>query len=117
MAAGGWASTLYFIRPIQRVSCLPCCRMTAEGDKACRLVVEYTLVYVTSVNALLKRAIERGGWGLYSAQLRDMPSAPHLSAALSLCASVAAWSCRSAAALPGAVQHPLALPCSALPAS
>ena len=40
-----------------------CCRMTAEGDKACRLVVEYTLVYVTSVNALLKRAIERGGSG------------------------------------------------------
>ena len=61
--------------------------MTAEGDKACRLVVEYTLVYVTSVNALLKRAIERGEWGCVSAQLRDMPSAPHLYAALS-CALV-----------------------------
>ena len=81
--------------------------MTAEGDKACRLVVEYTLVYVTSVNALLKKAIERGGWGPTALSCSGMLCAPHLPAALSLCAGVAAWSCRSAAAPPGAVQHPL----------
>ena len=58
------ANALWFtIDPIRGCFCLHCCRLTAEGDKACRLVVEYTLVYVTSVNALLKRAIERGGWG------------------------------------------------------
>ena len=63
-AAAKWANALWFtIDPIRGCFCLHCCRLTAEGDKACRLVVEYTLVYVTSVNALLKRAIERGGWG------------------------------------------------------
>lgn len=36
------------------------CRLTAEGDKQCRCQVEYQLVYVTSVNAFIKKAIERG---------------------------------------------------------
>ena len=36
------------------------CRLKADGDKQCRLKVEYQLVYVTSVNAFIKKAIERG---------------------------------------------------------
>ena len=36
------------------------CRIKAEGDQKCRLKVEYQLVYVTSVNAFIKKAIERG---------------------------------------------------------
>ena len=35
-------------------------RLSADGDKKCRLQVEYTLVYITSVNAFIKKAIERG---------------------------------------------------------
>lgn len=36
------------------------CRLKAESDEKCRLKVEYQLVYVTSVNAFIKKAIERG---------------------------------------------------------
>lgn len=35
-------------------------RLKADGDNKSRLQVEYTLVYVTSVNAFIKKAIERG---------------------------------------------------------
>ena len=40
--------------------CCHACRLKAEGDKQCRLKVEYQLVYVTSVNAFIRKAIERG---------------------------------------------------------
>ena len=35
-------------------------RLKADGEKTSRLQVEYQLVYVTSVNAFIKKAIERG---------------------------------------------------------
>lgn len=35
-------------------------RLKADGEKKSRLQVEYQLVYVTSVNAFIKKAIERG---------------------------------------------------------
>ncbi len=42
-------------------------RLKSEGENKSRLKVEYTLVYVTSVNAFIKKAIERGKAYLHKA--------------------------------------------------
>lgn len=69
-------------------------RIKAESEKQCRCQVEYQLVYVTSVNAFIKKAIERGELSCQSVLVwlhRKFKSICKLEVGVCACACVATF--------------------------